>query len=97
MIILWNSYVIDADKYQFILGTLSDTVDKKTGLRRETLDNATYYPTIHQALLSFHDMMLREGIQKNTHTIMSAIALSKQIESRIRALAIRPDSLSLVV
>lgn len=94
MINLWSGFAIDADSYQYILGKVSSLVDKRTGKVRTSLDYPTYHPTIGHALLAFHGMQLREGIERETHTIMSAIALSNELEKRILALAETPKTIS---
>ena len=90
MIELWDNYVIDADAFQFILGKPSTSIDKRTGRVRGALDSATYHKTMGQALLTFHGIQLRNGIESESHTLESAIALSKQIEERILGLSTEP-------
>ena len=90
MIELWDGYCISADEYQYVLGKPTLRTHKARNTDELHMNNATYHLSLAQALATFHRMQLRESIRSNDQSLAQAVAVSAQIENRIRDLVPEP-------
>lgn len=78
MIRLDDTWAIDADAYQYILGT--PEVDKK-GISRMT--NSTFHRTLQEAGRAYARRRVRECIGSSDMTLQQALSALCEVEERI--------------
>ena len=85
MIRLENNYVIKADEYQFILGTLYTRKDNE-GKEVETVKASGYYSSLTSAYKAYGRLLTKKAIMENDYESNQVIGMLNQIDEKIDTL-----------